>query len=53
MIHLTIFGEMSHRVSMVWAWKVHGVAKIYPITQLLTSLNAQLVGSMISLRYSG
>jgi hypothetical protein len=53
MIHLTIFGELSHRVSMVLAQKVHGVAKIYPITRLLTSLNAQIVGSVISLHYPG
>jgi hypothetical protein len=40
MIHLTIFGEMSHWVSMVLARKVHGVAKIYPITRLLTLLKS-------------
>ena len=49
----TIFGKMSHQVSVVLTWKVHGVAKIYPITWLLASLNAQLVGSMISLHYLG
>ena len=36
---------------MVLTWKVHGVAKIYPITRLLASLGAQPVSSMISLRY--
>ena len=49
----TIFGKMSHQVSVVLTWKVHGVAKIYPITRLLASLDAQPVGFAISLRYPG
>jgi hypothetical protein len=38
---------------MVLTWKVHGVAKIYSITQLLALLDAQPVGSVISLHYPG
>ena len=38
---------------MVLARKVHGVAKIYSITRLLASLDAQLVSSAISLHYPG
>ena len=53
MVHLTIFGEVSYRVSVVLTWKVHGIAKIYSITWLLASLDAQLVGSVISLHYLG
>jgi hypothetical protein len=52
-MHPTIFGEVSYRVSVVLTWKVHGVAKIYPITWLLASLDAQPVGSVISLHYLG
>ena len=40
MVHLIIFGEVSYMVSMVLAQKVHVVAKIYQITQLLASLDA-------------
>ena len=52
-VHLTIFGEVSYRVFVVLTRKVHGVAKIYPITRLLASLNAQPVGSVIYLHYLG
>ena len=50
-VHLIIFGEMTYRVSVVLTRKVHGLAKIYPITQLLASLDAQIVGSVISFHY--
>ena len=53
MVHLTIFGEVSYRVFVVLTRKVHGVAKIYPITRLLASLDTQLVGFTISLHYPG
>ena len=38
-VHLTVFGEMSHRVPMILAREIHGVAKIYMIARLLASLD--------------
>jgi hypothetical protein len=52
-VHLTIFGEVSYPVFVVSTWKVHGISKIYPITRPLASLDAQPVGSAISLHYLG
>ena len=52
-MHHRIFGEVSYHVSVVLTRMVHGLAKIYPITWLVASLNAQLVGSVISLHYLG
>jgi hypothetical protein len=39
-VHLIVFGKMSHRVPMILAWEIHGVAKIYPIARLLASLDS-------------
>jgi hypothetical protein len=50
-IGFTLLGEVDHQVSMVLAWKIHGVANIHLMTQFLTSLDAQPIGSVIPLRY--